>query len=173
MKAFLSGASPCNLLAATKMESEVNKFFSILVLVALVSCGESPLFNHVREGVKEITNGALTDSEAVRFSKSGYSFAVKWMEGPALGTSRFIMRSWKTDTGSINGPYTNFPNTLNVFLWMPAMGHGSAPVKIKSLGDGEYEVSEVQFIMGGKWEVKFQLKNGNAVVDEVVVPVSL
>ena len=143
-----------------------------LMLFPLVSCGESPLFNHAKEALQKATHGAL-ESDAHKFTKSGYSFAIKWMEGPALGTSRFVIRSWKSDTGSINGPYTDFPKTLFVFLWMPAMGHGSAPVKLKSLGDGEYEVSEVQFIMGGKWEVKFQLKNGSQVVDEAVVPVSL
>jgi hypothetical protein len=56
---------------------------------------------------------------------------------------------------------------------MTSMGHGSAPVKLKKIADGEYEVSNVQFIMGGKWEIKFQLKKDNQVFDETIVPLTL
>ena len=54
------------------------------------------------------------------------------------------------------------------------MGHGSSPVKIKKLGPGEYEVTSIYFIMGGGWEIYFQLlTNKDDVLDEVVLPFSL
>lgn len=144
-----------------------------LLLFLTVSCGESPLWNHRIEGKNFLTNPQLAESEAVSFKKAKFSFALSWQEGPQMGASRFLIRAWNQSSGSINGPYQDFPKTLNVFLWMPAMGHGSAPVKLKRLDDGEYEVSEVQFIMGGKWEIKFQLKDGSQVFDEAVVTVTL
>ena len=90
-----------------------------------------------------------------------------------MGVSRFIMKTWKKDSGTLSGPYQDLDKNLHIFLWMPSMGHGSVPVKIKKIDQGEYEVSDVHFIMGGKWEIKFQLKNSNQVFDEVVVPLSL
>ncbi len=151
----------------------MKKLLSLLLLVLLTSCGESPLFNHVMEGKNFISNPQLSESEVLKFSKTNFSFIISWQEGPRLGASKFLMKTWNKDQGSMNGPYQNLPKTLNVFLWMPAMGHGSAPVKLTNTGDGEYEISEVQFIMGGKWEIKFQLKDGSQVFDETVVSVSL
>lgn len=114
-----------------------------------------------------------SDSEALSFSKSDYSFVVSWVDGPKKGASKFIMKTWKKDQGTMNGPYQDLNKNLHIFLWMPTMGHGSAPVKITKLGDGEYEVSNVQFIMGGKWEIKFQLKDGAQVSDEAVITLKI
>ena len=144
---------------------------SLLFLVT--SCGESPLFNHKMEGDFSLTNTALSESESLKFKKTDYSFSISWQEGPQMGESRFILKSWKKDAGTLNGPYQDLDKALHIFLWMPTMGHGSAPVKITKIAAGEYEVSSVHFIMGGKWEIKFQLKSGNQVFDEVVVPISL
>ncbi len=144
-----------------------------LFFLSLFSCGESPLFNHKLEAKNFINNPMLSESDSLIFKKTKFAFVIQWQEGPQLGTSKFLLRSWNQDLGSMNGPYQDLPRTLHVFLWMPAMGHGSAPVKIKRVGDGEYEVSDVQFIMGGKWEVKFQLKDGNQVFDENLLSLSL
>jgi YtkA-like len=149
------------------------KTLILSMLLATVSCGESPLFNHKMESNNLIKDIVRSESDSLRFKKTDYSFLISWVEGPQMGGSRFIMKTWKNDSGSMNGPFQDLNKNLHVFLWMPSMGHGSAPVKIKKLGDGEYEVSEVQFIMGGKWEIKFQLKNGAQVFDETVVSLSL
>jgi hypothetical protein len=149
------------------------KFLLIGVLFFLISCGESPLFNHRLENNNLIQDTFRSESDVQKFEKSGYSFVLSWVEGPQMGGSRFILKTWKNGLGTASGPYQDLPKVLNVFLWMPTMGHGSAPVKIRKLTNGEYEVSDVQFIMAGKWEIKFQLKDGLQVVDEVIIPVSL
>lgn len=118
-------------------------------------------------------NVVYSDSQPLAFKKTDYSFIVSWVEGPKRGGSKFIMKTWKNDLGTMNGPYQDLQKNLFVFLWMPSMGHGSVPVKIKKISDGEYEVSDVQFIMGGKWEIKFQLKDGAQVFDEAVITLSL
>lgn len=55
---------------------------------------------------------------------------------------------------------------VEVVLWMPSMGHGSAPTQIQrvldSNGDlltGVYNVRNVYFTMGGDWEVRVVLTN--------------
>lgn len=148
------------------------KTFSLVLLLLVSACGNSPLLNHSSESGIRARDAVLTDSEILKFMKTDYSFIVSWEQGPQLGESRFLMKSWNQN-GSRNGPYQNLPKDLHVFLWMPAMGHGSAPVKLQKINDGEYEVSDVQFIMGGKWEVKFQLKDGAQVFDETVITLSI
>jgi hypothetical protein len=152
----------------------MTKLLSVIFFIFLTSaCGESPLLNHKFESGNFINDPLRAESEALSFNNSGYSFNISWIEGPRLGASRFLVKTWKSNSGTMNGPYSDLPKPLVVFLWMPAMGHGSAPVKLRKLTDGEYEVSEVQFIMGGKWEIKFQLKEGNQVFDETMVTLSL
>lgn len=114
-----------------------------------------------------------TESTVVKFNETGYSFVLAWQLGPKRGESRFTMRTWKNDLGTMNGPFQDLPQALNVVLWMPSMGHGSAPTKVSRVAPGEYDVSNVQFIMGGRWDIKFQLKQGNTVVDEAIVSLSL
>lgn len=115
----------------------------------------------------------FAESTELKFKKTDFSFVLSWVEGPKRGGSKFIVRSWNKETGTMNGPYHDLPKTLFIFLWMPSMGHGSVPVKLKKIGDGEYEVSDVQFMMPGKWEIKFQLKDGAQVFDETVVTLSI
>ena len=149
------------------------KLVSLALLVLLTACGESPLFNHQMEGKSFLQNTILSESEALQFKKSNYSFIVSWQSGPRMGESKFVMKTWKKNLGTMNGPYHDLSKNLHVFLWMPAMNHGSSPVKIKKIGDGEYEVSDVHFIMGGNWEIKFQLKDSGLVSDEAVVSLSI
>jgi YtkA-like len=53
---------------------------------------------------------------------------------------------------------------VSVVLWMPSMGHGSAPTVVENAVDtngnlilGSYNVHRVFFIMGGDWEVRVTL----------------
>lgn len=145
----------------------------ITLLFILVSCGESPLFNHEMEKNFSRENFSLSQSVVYEFQKSNYSFSIDWTEGPLKGESKFILRTWNKTTGTLSGPFKDVPNTLHIFLWMPSMGHGSSPVKITKLGDGEYEVSNVYFIMGGAWQIKFQILSSGKVVDETVISLTL
>lgn len=51
--------------------------------------------------------------------------------------------------------------TVDVVLWMPDMGHGSAPTQISRVVDakgdvvpGRYAVRNIYFVMGGLWDVQ-------------------
>lgn len=150
------------------------KLLSLIVLsLTLYSCGESPLFNHEMEKAGLGKDTFQTSAEGHKFSKTNYSFSIDWITGPAKGENKFVIKSWHKDLGTLNGPYQDLPSDLHVYLWMPSMGHGSSPVKIHKVSQGEYEVSDAYFIMGGKWEIYFQLLNNKDVVDEVILPISL
>ena len=61
---------------------------------------------------------------------------------------------------------------MNVVLWMPAMGHGSSPVKLTLTGLNYYQVSQAYFIMPGNWEVKMSFSL-NGVKHQITIPVNV
>lgn len=63
--------------------------------------------------------------------------------------------------------------TLTVLAWMPSMGHGAPPIRVEQLDVGTYRASNVFFTMKGDWEIRVQVKNGNAVQDQAVFSLSL
>lgn len=65
---------------------------------------------------------------------------------------------------SKNHRLTEISDDIDVVLWMPSMGHGSAPTQVERMLDsegnlaaGRYRVRNVHFIMGGEWEVRIEL----------------
>lgn len=64
-------------------------------------------------------------------------------------------------------------NDFFFFLWMPGMGHGSTPVTITPVEDGVYSVTNVKFIMKGAWDIHYQLKDGNKVVEDKIQKISI
>ena len=144
----------------------------LFILIFVSGCGESPLLNHVNE--KRHGMGSLIQDQTAIYSiGSEYSFSLNWTEGPKMGVSRFVLHLWKNDQGTFEGPYQDLPGILAISIFMPAMGHGSSPVKITRVNPGEYIVSEINFFMGGTWEVKFQMKENGQVHDETVLPYNL
>ena len=67
-------------------------------------------------------------------------------------------------------PILEDPPNVSVILWMPGMGHGSSPVTVARLDVGTYRASEVFFTMGGDWEIRFHVKEGQNVQDQASVP---
>lgn len=68
---------------------------------------------------------------------------------------------------AVHGP-TDIEDQVSVELWMPDMGHGSSPTQVKRATDesgqvipGAFIVSNVYFIMGGKWEVRVTLTSAD------------
>ena len=61
----------------------------------------------------------------------------------------------------------------HIVLWMPSMGHGSSPVTMTLIQDGVYRASEIFFIMPGLWEIRFQLKDGSRIVEEVIQKITI
>jgi len=97
------------------------------------------------------------------FKTTNQSLAINWLspvnstdEGHAL----LIVKQQNTAT--------DLPGAFGVSLWMPTMGHGSSPIRIKKLGTGIYDLSQIYFIMDGLWQLRIRLKNGSTVTDEQI-----
>jgi len=88
---------------------------------------------------------------------------LQFEEGPLVGR-KSVMQMQVKDRKTQQLIALN--ETIKVTLWMPDMGHGSAPTKIQQINNdqgfpqpGLYRVSNMQFVMGGIWEVYVTLVN--------------
>ena len=104
---------------------------------------------------------------------SGECIASTWEVLPtedAYGS--FIFKTFHLSPADGSVIADDLPGKLAVVLWMPAMGHGSSPVTIDRIDVGTYRASKVFFTMKGDWEIRFQLKDGNAINDEATLQIN-
>lgn len=104
----------------------------------------------------------------LEFTKSHFCASLNWEKKPTEEEAGSFVLEFHGDRDPSQFVELIYP--LVVVLWMPSMGHGSAPVTVESLGMGQYRISKVFFIMHGDWEIKIQIKSGQDVLDEVVLP---
>jgi hypothetical protein len=146
----------------------------------LVSCAtslsacNSPLFNHANASDLHpgIDTEAPTDLGAcpLKLVASGYCAQIEWKALPnSHDPAAFTLRFWRDGESALSDP----PHEVAAKLWMPAMGHGSSPVRLSRTGAGLYDVSEAYFVMPGDWDVHVQLKSGSDIVDEAVLGVRI
>lgn len=96
------------------------------------------------------------------FAKGAVHTLVKWTTGPVVTSESIMKVQWMN---GMTHTQAEPPGAFEVSLFMPSMGHGSAPTKIQHLNDaqgqplvGAYEVSNIYFMMGGDWQVRVTLK---------------
>ncbi len=142
----------------------MKKLISILLLITISSCGDSPFLNE-DESSTEVTNRQGLNQGELTLSTSDADYIVKpfWRVGPEVLTEGKLL-ILITDS---NGVPVDPEYDLKVMLWMPTMGHGSFPVTVTQSQTGIYEATEVFFTMGGYWDIHFQLLENEKVVNEV------
>lgn len=131
------------------------KIVLLLLTLTLLSCGKSPLLNKVKNASSEVTGGILLSEN---FPNEKLGFSMNWTVPPGLEElSSFDLKLARP---------LNQNQTLNIYIWMPDMGHGSSPVDIKQLNSTDYVVSEIAFIMPGLWVLHVEILENNQVVDQ-------
>lgn len=131
------------------------KIVFFLFIFTLASCGKSPLLNKVGKNLGEITGGVLLSEQ---FRNEQLGFSINWITAPGLDDlSSFEFK--------LERPLKN-NQSLNVYIWMPEMGHGSSPVEMKQLNSTDYIFSELAFIMPGLWVLHVEILENNQVVDQ-------
>lgn len=127
-------------------------FLSILVLAG---CGKSPLLNKVSKNLSEVTGGVLLSEQ---FPNTQIGFSLNWVVSPSLDElSSFELK--------LDHALTN-TQSLNVYIWMPEMGHGSSPVTATQVNAENYIFSELAFIMPGLWVLHVEILENNQVIDQ-------
>lgn len=131
------------------------KIVFFLFVFTLASCGKSPFLNKVAKNFSEIKGG---DSLSEQFRQEKLGFSMNWITAPGLDDlSSFefkLARPLKDN------------QMLNVYIWMPEMGHGSSPVEMKQLNSTDFIFSELAFIMPGLWVLHVEILENNQVVDQ-------
>lgn len=99
----------------------------------------------------------------LKFSGGKVHAHLSWMQGPDENGGESIMKLEWYDGATHKLIETGLP--FAVSLWMPSMGHGSAPTKIEAVKDsrgqqvlGTYKVSRMFFTMPGDWDIRVSLK---------------
>jgi hypothetical protein len=129
---------------------------------------------YVQENPPQNASGKSTYDCELAFAQSGVCVSYKWEKLPSeKDPGQMVFRLFTLD--GLDG----FPQLYGtdqgivVEIWMPAMGHGSAPVTVERLKDGTYRATNMYFIMPGEWEIRFQISNGDTVIDEALATYTL
>jgi YtkA-like len=105
---------------------------------------------------------------------SGHCAALDWETAPSDSDfGSFLFKTFRPNAGDGSPIEVDLDGTATVVLWMPGMGHGSSPVTVERLDVGTYRARNVFFVMKGDWEVRIQLKDGNEIKDQAIIPISL
>ena len=153
----------------------------------MISCGKSPFLSEESPEIstKKMNSGFdisedlevyLTRERQENNTSAGessilrkISFMGYWQVGPNTRDENKLLIIMQDQEGF----RAEIAHEFSAFLWMPDMGHGSAPIKVVKLADGIYELTSLYFIMGGLWEIHFQFKNGEKLINEVLWPINL
>lgn len=134
-----------------------------------IACGMSPLLNHSNpnrpQSVTQAVNAPQERTCDWYFKSQDLCATYTWVKEPTReeeGSFKLIF--FKAGAPAVNAE----PIAASVFvkLWMPDMGHGSQKVVTVHSKDsrgndlpGEFDATEVSFVMSGKWEIFVQLKD--------------
>jgi hypothetical protein len=132
------------------------RYFTIIFLTCfLAGCGKSPLLNKLTKNNSEVSGNVLLSES---FPIKNIEFVLNWKTPPSLEELGVFEIELK-------GPLA--PNlSINAFIWMPEMGHGSSPIEVMKSSDLNYIFSEVAFIMPGLWVLHIEILENNKVVDK-------
>lgn len=116
-----------------------------------------------------VTGHAIANSCGMYFKTEKLCLTQKWDEVPSKTTAGKMTLTFEDSEGRKISPV----HTPFVLLWMPSMGHGSAPVTMTLIEDGVYSVTNVRFIMGGPWDIHYQIKDGARLQEEHVQKITI
>ncbi|WII71622.1 serine protease spb1 [Bdellovibrio sp. 22V] len=131
-------------------------FFSLAVLL-LGGCARP---DYVSSGDLQKQMDPHAKQQSIMFPVSQAPGTLEWLTPPSSSEASSLLLSFASP----------LPAELSALLWMPSMGHGSAPVKIEKLDETHYRITNIYFIMPGDWEVRLYLKKNSQTVDELFIP---
>lgn len=143
------------------------KIFTVLSLLLLFSCAKP---NYTDDNSTVIQRDVLTGCEFI-FSTEELCMKFEWIKQPSeseFGEMKVLFTEIKDDRIRVS-PKNNF----HFFLWMPSMGHGSSPVQVNEISPGEFVISKIFFIMLGPWQMHFQLKDQNEIIEEIIKDITI
>lgn len=133
---------------------------AFLTLCLFVSgCGKSPLSHH-RLLSENQSLGKVESATCV--TDVDLCYEIEWQQGPRVPSESLLKISFFDRRGE-----PTQAQLRKAVLWMPDMGHGSAPTQIEALSESEYLVKKIFFIMPGFWEIRWEVLKEAADAQEV------
>ncbi len=139
---------------------------SILITVhaalLLFACAEA---KYVRESGLN-PDGPAIEAEKLNcshsFVKLGLCLHWYWEKRPTSTTDvgSLIFKTYRMNVLDQTPIEIDAASVPDLVLWMPKMGHGSAPTKTSRIDVGTYRASNINLFMPGEWELKFQINSG-------------
>ncbi len=160
------------------------KQFVFIILLSWIfnGCLNSPLLNHADADSADFQKIQETSSECpLEFIKLSLCADIEWIKMPNdLNKGEYLIKFYQKNIGTKQGPYVNPGYLVTSKLWMPSMGHGSAPVNVSEYLDlngnvviGIYHAKDVFFVMPGKWEIWVQLKKDKTIIDQAKIDINI
>ena len=143
----------------------INLTFLAIILLALLSCGKSPL-KMIKKSTEASSISGLENSKT--FKSTQQNLTINWLSPINSTDEGHALLIVKNDSYA-----ADLPENFILDIWMPDMGHGSSPIKIKKLGTGLYDLSEIYFIMDGYWQLRIRLKNNSSILEEQIFEYNL
>lgn len=146
----------------------IKLLFIFFMLIQLnLACAKR---NYIDDSTSSLISNTNQDQCQCFFIKEKICLQIQWESQPSSNNfSSLIMTFTKENSDERIDPI----NTPFVMLWMSSMGHGSTPVTMEKISIGEYRASNIYFVMPGTWDVRFQLKRGNAILEQYVQTITI
>lgn len=140
--------------------------FNLVISIFVLGCAKPKYYTAQGE---QDNHGASSESNvSCQLPLVNQQACLRWYfesGAPTEGVyTTIIVKVYKLNLLDQSLIYFDIPDsTLSVVLWMPdpSMDHGSVPTSVDKLDVGTYRVRNVNFIMMGKWDIRFELKNSN------------
>lgn len=143
-----------------------NFFLSIFILVSISGCARPKYVNINNNNNTESAKETASDCK-LSFTNSQICLVWFWETLPTSTTvGSLIFKTYQLNQFDQTPIEKDMESLPQLVLWMSSMGHGSTPSQTQRLDVGTYRASNVFFIMPGDWQLKFQIKNGNELLDE-------
>ena len=144
------------------------RHFLFLIILSLLSCAKP---NYIEPTELTRSGNPTMTACPFYFQEERLCLSYRWNQFPSEESfGSFTMKFFAEENPTA---YISPKLSPSVKLWMPSMGHGSSPVIIKMVSDGIYEVTDVYFTMLGEWEIRFQLKNNDEVIEEKIQKITI
>jgi hypothetical protein len=122
-------------------------------------------------------NNSFIPLSNVSFNNGRLLAVANWKQGPSVGGESILRLNFvDAKTQMAIDPQAK----VEASVFMPAMGHGSAPVSVLRVIDtegqletGTYQISNVYFMMAGQWQVVIKLSYDNGQVEQKTLNVTL
>ena len=131
------------------------QFWPLYFLLMLTLGCARPDYIKAEENISESTQKPTSECH-YKLPRKNLCFEVLWNSAP---TSNNYAEFEISFSEPVDGE-------LLVKLWMPSMGHGSAPVTLIPISRKLFTISRVYFIMPGEWEIRISLRNSQGELED-------